>query len=86
MGEKDYETISYEKQDRVATIRLNRPEKMNAINESMAKELLGALKDVKEDPDVKVATTGGCRGKNLLRRRRHRHVLQQARQGPRGAV
>jgi len=55
MGEKSYQTISYEKQDRVATITLNRPEVMNAINEKMAAELLHALRDFKEDPEVKVA-------------------------------
>jgi len=55
MGDKDYRTIKYEKEDWVATITLNRPEVMNAINEEMAAELLAALKDFKEDQAVKVA-------------------------------
>jgi enoyl-CoA hydratase/carnithine racemase len=47
MGEKAYETIHYEKKDRIATIILNRPDVRNAINQEMAAELLEALRDFK---------------------------------------
>ena len=40
MGSKSYQTISYEKEQGIATITFNRPEVMNAINEEMARELL----------------------------------------------
>jgi enoyl-CoA hydratase/carnithine racemase len=55
----EYKTISYEKRDGIATITFNRPEVMNAINEEMAKELLDALRDLKEDQGVKVAILTG---------------------------
>jgi enoyl-CoA hydratase len=56
---KNYKTILYDKKDKIATITLNRPEVMNAINEEMAKELLDALHNFKEDPEVKVAILTG---------------------------
>jgi enoyl-CoA hydratase len=59
MEAKHFKTIIYDKADKVATITLNRPEVMNAINEEMAKELLDALHDFKEDPEVKVAILTG---------------------------
>lgn len=59
MADKNYETILFEKKDKIATITYNRPETMNAINEQMAEELLDALKDFKEDPGVKVAILTG---------------------------
>lgn len=55
MAEQTYRTIQYEKTGKVATIRLNRPDVMNAINEEMAKELLHALHDIREDKETKAA-------------------------------
>ncbi len=47
-----FETILYEKQERVATITLNRPERHNAFNWAMARELREAWARVKKDPEV----------------------------------
>jgi enoyl-CoA hydratase/carnithine racemase len=47
-----YETIQYETSERVATITLNRPERLNAINHQMIKELNEAYRAAEEDPDV----------------------------------
>lgn len=47
-----FETLLYEKSDGVATLTLNRPERMNAFNEAMAQELRRAWEDVKSDPAV----------------------------------
>ncbi len=59
MEKKAYETIHYEKKDRIATIILNRPDVRNAINQEMATELLEALRDFKEDKETKVAIITG---------------------------
>ena len=55
-----FETILYEKQDRVATITLNRPERHNAFNVAMALELKEAWSDVKRDPLVVCAIVTGA--------------------------
>jgi len=47
-----YETLLLEKQDGVATLTLNRPERHNAFNVDMAMELRRAWEDVKSDGDV----------------------------------
>ncbi len=47
-----YETLAIEKQDRVATLTLNRPERHNAFNLAMARELHTFWADVKRDPEV----------------------------------
>jgi len=59
MAKKNYDTILYEKKDRIATITLNRPDVQNAINQQMAAELLDALHDFKEDGATKVAVLTG---------------------------
>ena len=55
-----FETLLYEKQDGVATITLNRPERHNAFNIAMALELKDAWADVKSDPAVVCAIVTGA--------------------------
>lgn len=58
-----YEQIVREVQDGVAWIRLNRPDKLNALTTRMAEECLDALDDAGADPDVRcVVVTGEGRG------------------------
>ncbi len=58
-----YETILYEVHEGVATITLNRPEVVNAINDQLGFELYGALKQVERNRDVRaVVLTGAGRG------------------------
>jgi len=62
--------VIYEVKNRIGWIRLNRPDKRNAINLAMRKELQDAYADVKFNPDVWVAvlTAEGsafCSGKDL---------------------
>jgi enoyl-CoA hydratase len=45
-------TVLYEKDGRIARLTLNRPEKLNAINETMPDELSAAVARANEDKDV----------------------------------
>jgi enoyl-CoA hydratase/carnithine racemase len=55
-----FETILYEVRDGVATITLNRPERHNAFNVAMARELGLAWAEVKRDPAVVCAILTGA--------------------------
>jgi len=55
-----FEAILYEKQDGVATLTLNRPERHNAFNVAMAFELRDAWADVMRDPAVVCAIVTGA--------------------------
>jgi len=55
----DFETIIMKKEEHIATITLNRPDRMNAINQQMEKELVGALDDVANDDDIRVVVVAG---------------------------
>lgn len=54
-----FETIILEKESGVATLSLNRPDVLNAINNAMRRELLAALEDVEADDEVKVLVLTG---------------------------
>ncbi|MBI2861031.1 MAG: enoyl-CoA hydratase/isomerase family protein [Chloroflexi bacterium] len=55
----EFETIILEKQDGVATLSLNRPDTLNAINNQMRIELLDALDDVEQDAAARVLVITG---------------------------
>lgn len=58
-----YNTIAFEKEDHVAIITLNRPEKLNAVTRMMIDELKEALENVAIDDKVRVLiVTGAGRG------------------------
>ena len=58
-----FETILYDVADGVATITLNRPDRLNAFNPAMAKELIAALDRSDADDAVRaVIVTGAGRG------------------------
>jgi enoyl-CoA hydratase/carnithine racemase len=58
-----YTHIAYEVTDRVATITLNRPDRLNAFTPTMQRELCAALDEVDGDSDVRaVVVTGRGRG------------------------
>jgi len=52
MAEKEYVNIMYEKKERVATITLNRPKALNALNIALLAELHDALEDAENDETV----------------------------------
>jgi enoyl-CoA hydratase/carnithine racemase len=56
----DYTTILFDVRDRVATITLNRPERKNAMNQTLKDELRTAWKRVKADGDIWVAILTGA--------------------------
>ncbi|HWO93519.1 MAG TPA: enoyl-CoA hydratase-related protein [Dehalococcoidia bacterium] len=59
----DFEEISYDKSEHIATITLNRPERMNAFGDRMIGEWVAALEDARLDDDVRVIIlTGAGRG------------------------
>jgi 2-(1,2-epoxy-1,2-dihydrophenyl)acetyl-CoA isomerase len=58
-----YETIRHELADGVATLTLNRPESLNALNATMRRELLAALRAAARDDATRaVIITGEGRG------------------------
>ncbi|MEQ9638904.1 MAG: crotonase/enoyl-CoA hydratase family protein [Alphaproteobacteria bacterium] len=58
-----YEHIAYAVSDRIATITLNRPDKLNAFTGTMRTEVIDAFDKIDADDDVRVAiVTGAGRG------------------------
>jgi enoyl-CoA hydratase len=55
-----YETILYEKKERIVTITLNRPEKLNAIRPPMPDELEQAVVEANADHEVRVMILKGA--------------------------
>jgi enoyl-CoA hydratase len=55
-----YETILVAREGHVATITLNRPDKLNAINLTVVKELLDAITTLDRDPSVWCAILTGA--------------------------
>ena len=65
-----FQDIIYEKEDNIARIIMNRPQKLNAISFSMLDELVAALHKAEDDDDVKVIILKGngtsfCSGVDL---------------------
>lgn len=63
-----YQTIEYGVAAGVATVRLNRPEKMNALSAAMRRELIDALSRAPDEARAVVLTgngTGFCAGQDL---------------------
>jgi enoyl-CoA hydratase/carnithine racemase len=54
-----YQTLQYEENNSVATVRLNRPEKKNSLNAQMRHELGQLLREIAEKPTVRVLIITG---------------------------
>jgi enoyl-CoA hydratase/carnithine racemase len=66
-----YETIRFEIEGRIATVTLDRPDRMNAWNDTMASELRDAMQRCDQDDEVRaVVLTGAgrafCAGADLV--------------------
>jgi enoyl-CoA hydratase/carnithine racemase len=60
---KEFAQILYDKSGHVATVTLNRPQKLNAYSEIMVHEILAALGDARDDDEIRaVIVTGAGRG------------------------
>lgn len=53
-------TVLLKKEDHIATITMNRPEVYNALDHTLFEDLLGALKEVNADDDVRVVILTGA--------------------------
>jgi len=56
----NFECIIYEKNDGIATIQLNRPKVLNAMNKQLWLDIQTALEDCKNDPDIRVLIFTGA--------------------------
>ena len=63
MANYNYETLLVDQKESILTITLNRPERLNAVDETMHKELETVFAEVGNDPEVSaVVLTGAGRG------------------------
>lgn len=58
-----YRTLTYEIDDRIATVTLNRPERMNALSLELCGEIKAAFAEVDRDPGIRVVIITGAGGK-----------------------
>ena len=58
----DFESLKVDRREGVATIWLNRPERRNAMNPEMARELIRVLEALGEDGDVRALVLRGSGG------------------------
>ena len=73
----EYENILYDVEQRIATITLNRPDKLNAYTTEMGDEVVEAFARIRDDDDVRVAILTGagrgfCAGVDLDHLKAHR--------------
>jgi E-phenylitaconyl-CoA hydratase len=61
----EFETIRFEVYEHIATITLNRPERLNAFNQKMAIELKSAWEDAKRNQTVRCVILTGVGEKSL---------------------
>ncbi len=71
MRAAEFETITYERDDRIARITLNRPERGNGITLEMPRELAAAVERANLDPEIHVIALAGngsgfCGGYDLV--------------------
>jgi 2-(1,2-epoxy-1,2-dihydrophenyl)acetyl-CoA isomerase len=58
-----FENVIYDVEDRIATITLNRPERLNALSQQLRQDLLDALTESNANPDIRaIIVTGAGRG------------------------
>jgi 2-(1,2-epoxy-1,2-dihydrophenyl)acetyl-CoA isomerase len=91
MVAKTYTVLSLEREGHVATITLNRPEKLNALSRDLIDELHVALDEVSDDSDIRVliltgAGRGFCSGADVGRQLESLEGRQAPPTAPQGPV
>jgi enoyl-CoA hydratase len=61
-----YETLLLSIEERIATITINRPEKRNALNAVVRRELVEALDALRDEPEVRVVVLTGAGDKAFI--------------------
>jgi enoyl-CoA hydratase len=61
-----FETLLVSIKDRIATVTINRPDKMNALNEHCKDELSGLFAELKSSPEADVVILTGAGGKAFV--------------------
>jgi len=61
-----YESILLERDGHVATITIDRPDKRNALNAAVRREVVEALDELREDPDLRVVVVTGAGDKAFV--------------------
>jgi len=56
----EFKNILYEKSEGIATITINRPEKLNAMDQETIQEILSALDDAEKDENIRVVVITGA--------------------------
>ncbi len=56
----DFTTLTYETRDRKAYLTLNRPDRLNAIDDHMPREIRRAVELANDDPEVRVIVLSGA--------------------------
>jgi enoyl-CoA hydratase/carnithine racemase len=56
----DFETVIIKKEGHIATITMNRPDKMNALNTQMLREMVAAIDEIASNDDVRVVVLTGA--------------------------
>ncbi len=59
----NFETLLYDVEDGVATITLNRPDSLNALNRELSGGLREALAELRDDPEVVLGVLTGAGGR-----------------------
>jgi len=60
VSDVQYATVIYEVADGIATVTLNRPDKLNAFNATMGREIVQAFMLAERDPEVRVIVLTGA--------------------------
>ena len=56
----EFTNLLYEKKDGIATITINRPKALNALNEETLPEFLSSLEDAEKDKKVRIIVITGA--------------------------